>query len=191
LVDQEPDKVSGRRARIAQRRERIQLPWEAKGWYTDQQEASRNPDIDEQLGRRSGVIPGTLGSRNRPGMAINPAMNNPYINIALAMVFVWLALFVFGKLQENLLAAVLTACFFGVISFVIVLVSVIRIPSWHRSRRDAKAWVAEHGGEIPLGLLHCLVTVSSHAASAAGVFMMASNSIGVKRPKRACLRRRW
>jgi transposase InsO family protein len=35
------------------------------------------------------------------------------------------------------------------------------------------------------------VTVCSHAASAAGVFMMVSNSIGVKRPRAACRRRRW
>ncbi|WP_301182629.1 benzoate/H(+) symporter BenE family transporter [Subtercola boreus] len=40
-------------------------------------------------------------------------------------------------------------------------------------------------------LLHGWVTVSSHAARAAGVFMMASNSTGVKRPRAAWRRRRW
>jgi hypothetical protein len=152
LVDQQPHKASGRRARIARRRARIQLPWEDKGWYTDQQEASRNPEIDEKLGRREGVVPGTLGSRNRPGMAINPAMNNPYINIAPGVMFVWLAWFGFDKLQENLVGAVLVASFFGLGSLLIFVLSIIRIPSWHLSRRDAKAWVAEHGGEIPLEL---------------------------------------
>jgi hypothetical protein len=152
LVEQEPDKASGRRARTARRRERIQLPWEDKGWYTDSQEASRDPNIDEKLGRRSEVIPGTLGGRNRPGMAINPAMNNPYTNIALAMVFAGGALFLFGKLQSDLVGAVLVASFFGVGSLLIFVLAVIRIPAWHRSRRVAKEWVAEHGGEIPLEL---------------------------------------
>ena len=41
------------------------------------------------------------------------------------------------------------------------------------------------------GLLHGLVTVSSHAARAAGGFMMVSYSMGVKRPRPACRRRRW
>jgi len=55
---------------------------------------------------------------------------------------------------------------------------------------------AQNNGAVTLtpgsrGLLHGLVTVSSHAASAAGVFMMASNSTGVKRPSRACRRLRW
>ncbi|MBG6055878.1 hypothetical protein IWX81_002306 [Salinibacterium sp. CAN_S4] len=113
VVDPAPDKASGRRARIARRRERIQLPWESKGWYTDSQEAARTPELDTALGRKHTTIPGTLGSRNRPGMAINPAMNNPYVNIALAPVFVWAVWFVFGKLQDDLVPAILAASFLG------------------------------------------------------------------------------
>ena len=42
-----------------------------------------------------------------------------------------------------------------------------------------------------LGLLHDRVTVVSHAAGVAGVVMIVSISMGVKRPSAVCRRRRW
>gem|GEM_PF-6987776 len=49
-------------------------------------------------------------------------------------------------------------------------------PSQLKNAKRFDAW---------MGLLHGWVTVPSHAASATVVFMMVSNSMGVKRPRRA------
>lgn len=140
---------AGDKMRRKKGRDDVQLPWRDKGWYADMQDASRDAALDEQLRRDAGPIPATLGSRNRPGMAISPAMNNPYFTGGLALLFGWVAWFLFDKLQSDIVAAVLVASFFGIGSLGIALFSAIRIRSWHRARRVAKAWVAEHGGEIP------------------------------------------
>jgi hypothetical protein len=76
-------------------------------------------------------------------------MNNPYLTAALGVPQAWVAVFLFDKLQGQIGLAIGVAAFFMLGAVVTFVFAVIRIPGWHRSRRIAKEWVMQHGGEIP------------------------------------------
>jgi hypothetical protein len=136
--------------RHRRRKPEIQLPWSTEGWATNAAEASRDNGLDQELGANRGVVPATLAELNRPGLAINPAMNNPYLAGALGIPLGWLAAFLYSKLSPDAFGwAIATASFFGFSALLIVGLSAWRIPAWHRARRVGKAWIRQHGGELP------------------------------------------
>jgi hypothetical protein len=133
-------------------RHEIQAPWSTEGWSTREDEKDPDPELDRELQKAAGPTRGTAYVRRSPGLAINPVMNNPYFSGALGAPFGWAAWFVFDKLQEQIVLAFAIAGFFGFVALVAVLVSIRRVPAWHRARRVARAWIAEHGGVMPSDL---------------------------------------
>ncbi|MHA6667555.1 hypothetical protein ACX3O0_01665 [Homoserinimonas sp. A447] len=86
---------------------------------------------------------------DRPGLAMSPVMHNPYFSFGHTVVFGWVGLFLFGKLDETgwLTFVLVIGC--EVVAVLALVMGVLRIPSWHRARKVAKAHVAAHGGSFP------------------------------------------
>lgn len=147
VADKHNDESDG--GRHVKRGKSVQMPWSNKGWSTDEYYADRDRDLDkkvEQAGR--GVNPYGY-YEDRPGLAISPVMHNPYFTYVLAGVNAWLAWFSFDKLAGLLWLAVSVCVFFGLIALIAIVMTSLRVPGWHRARKVAKAYVAEHGGKFP------------------------------------------
>ena len=130
-------------------RGRVNAPWSDKGWYAQEQRRGRDPVlkqlIEEQArGRRSPVI-----RFDRPGAAIGAASANPYINACLGIGMAVFSSFIFDKLQGTPWAAWVVGGFFLAGGVMVILMESTRAPAWHRARKVAKAYVAEHGGRLP------------------------------------------
>ncbi|MFB2557061.1 hypothetical protein [Herbiconiux liangxiaofengii] len=136
------------------RRPNLQAPWSEKGWYSDEYEAARDPEV-ERVVEQAGRSLHPYGYKdNRPGLAISPVFHNPYLNLPLTGVFVWGGLFLFEKLRDDaFVAAVVCLIFFSLVALIGVVMSALRAPGWHRARRDVRAYIAEHGGPFPPELL--------------------------------------
>lgn len=82
-----------------------------------------------------------------PWPVFTPLMNNPYPNILLGGLYVWLGWFLLTKLGAPWGWVLLGL--FGIGGLWLVALFVRKIPSWHRGRRLARAYIAEHGGRMP------------------------------------------
>lgn len=85
----------------------------------------------------------------RPGLTWGPAMHNPYPSLVVAAGFVWVGVFVLGKLGAESFGAWCIAGFFWLVGTVALVLTVIRIPGWHRARAAVRRHIAVHGGEMP------------------------------------------
>lgn len=137
---------------VAERRSKpskITAPWSREGWYGDHKRARRDPAIFEIIAREGrGVDP--LGFRaDAPSLGATAATHNPYFQIPLAVLFGAVGVFLFAKLQDSMVFAVLVSCFFGAGALVVLVMSVRRVPAWHRARRAVREHVRVHGGEFP------------------------------------------
>lgn len=137
-----------KRGRREAERAKLQWPWSNRGWSTDEYRSQRDADLDRKVEEAGPVLPYGY-YEDRPGLAISPLMHNPYLNLVFGPVFVWLGLFVLDKLHEVLGLAIGLAIFFGLVGAVVLIVSAVRIPGWHRARRLARDHIAEHGGNYP------------------------------------------
>lgn len=127
----------------------IQMPWSNKGWYTDEYYTERDRALDQKVEATGKGLNPYGYYTDRPGLAISPMMHNPYFSFVLAGVFAWLGWFVFDKLIGMLWLAVVVAAFFNLVALLAVIMSIFRIPGWHRARKVARDYVAEHGGKFP------------------------------------------
>lgn len=83
----------------------------------------------------------------KPWPVFTPLMNNPYPNILLGGLYVWVGWFLLTKLGAPWGWVLLGL--FGIGGLWLVALFVRKIPSWHRARRVARAYIAEHGGRMP------------------------------------------
>lgn len=123
----------------------FQAPWEAHGWFADQVEADRSPE----LARLEADIDGSvLPAARRPGQVINPAVSNPYIAFVLVAAVAGSLGFAFvrvGSLGLTLAVGIPV----GAICLAVVAVSVWRIPKWHSARRRARELARNEGVPFP------------------------------------------
>ncbi|GAA4667942.1 hypothetical protein GCM10025780_07950 [Frondihabitans cladoniiphilus] len=74
---------------------------------------------------------------------------SPYSGILGSIPFVILGLFLFTKTDSTVWLAILLLFLFGGGGIFIAVMSARRIRPWHRARRAAKTYIAEHGGSMP------------------------------------------
>jgi hypothetical protein len=67
----------------------------------------------------------------------------------VSLVYVPLGIFLFVKLSTALWLAISLLVFFVGLSALSLIFSIRRIPAWHRARRVAREYLAEHGGRMP------------------------------------------
>lgn len=60
-----------------------------------------------------------------------------------------MGVFLFVKLDSALWLAILLVLFFAGGSLLIVVMSIRRMPSWHRARKVAREYIQENGGDMP------------------------------------------
>ncbi|TXK18757.1 hypothetical protein [Homoserinibacter sp. GY 40078] len=133
------------------KRDDIQLPWSRTGWWADEIHKEEDTDVYRAVDGADGRIRARM-PRHRPGAVIAVGTNNPYLNLPIVAGSVWLCVFLVGKIPELVWVWVPVVVFFGLISLFILVMSVIRIPVWHRARKIAREHIAEHGGEFPKDL---------------------------------------
>lgn len=126
----------------------IQPPWSNKGWYADESK-DRETDVDRYARQREGRFRSRVHDHDRPGYVLTPVTHNPYLNLASVPLMIWAGAFLLDKLSEAPWGAVALSSFFWLLAAAVALVSVLRIPAWHRARRRAREFIAEHGGKFP------------------------------------------
>lgn len=132
----------------------VQAPWSTTGWYSDEYWAARDPKLDELVQKEGrGRINPYGNYEDRPGKAISAMMHNPCPTLAFVPVIVWFGLFLFDKSQNVLWWAIIQLVLCLMASIFVAAITAFRIPSWHRARKAAKGYVAEHGGTFPPELL--------------------------------------
>ena len=133
------------------RKDDVQLPWSDEGWYADDAEA-RETDVDRYAREGEGRFRSRAHDHRRAGYAIVPATHNPYFNFVFPPLAIYVSVFLIEKMQDTLwfvipFVVLLLVAFVG-----IAVVSALRIPAWHRARRRAREYIAEHGGKFPADL---------------------------------------
>lgn len=127
----------------------LNAPWSENTPYARGRRSRRDPVLDKliQAEGRGKVNP--YGFRRDASIrAVGKAANNPYLNLFQAALGIFLGAFIAYQLRESVWAWVVGGVF-GLLSLAIVVYNLYRAPAWHRARRVAKAYVAEHGGSIP------------------------------------------
>lgn len=131
-----------------QRRAGVNLPWSDRNSYGDLKRSRRNRALEEHIARGLGGRDPYGFRRDAPGRAVSAARNNPWLNIVFGLVGVTVVCSVFFGIGDR---SVLSWIMLGVggLCVVIIIQNLIRVPRWHRARRIAKRYIAEHGGELP------------------------------------------
>ena len=118
----------------------------ARTW---QVRAERDPVLDELITAEGrGKIDPRGYRSDRPNSAVLGAPHNPHYALAVDAMFVAFGVFLFVKLSDSWLGIVLLASFAG-LAVLSGFFIVRRIPAWHRARRVARDYVAEHGDKFP------------------------------------------
>lgn len=141
--------MSGRdknRARSS-RRDRVQLPWETEGHYSDEVRRRLSPEIraiiDREMGnRRLG------GSSSAPGLYFSPNANNPYFAIAYGLMFLAIP-FAIGATQESGELFLILFLIFGLAGLLLIYLGAARVRGWHRARAAVRTHIANVGGTFP------------------------------------------
>ncbi|MGV8852099.1 MAG: hypothetical protein ACOH1M_05980 [Rhodoglobus sp.] len=138
----------GRRAK-PKRQSSIQWPWSRHGWMTDEYYAGRDRELDAKVEKAGkGLLPYGY-YEDRPGLAITAVSHNPYLSLPFVPLFIWFGFFIVEKNSSVPFVAFAWAIFLGFGSLFILIVSLFRIPGWHRARKVAREHVREHGGQFP------------------------------------------
>lgn len=144
------ERQARRQARAKERRAAVQLPWEDEGWFADSRKAAEDPVIERVVDevQGSGIDPRGYRER-RSGAAWTPVMHNPYPSLILAAGSVWAGFIVLGFHGTG---DAWSWFFAGLVWFTALVVAVVtmwRIPKWHRARAAVRRHIAAHGGEMP------------------------------------------
>ncbi|MGV8913613.1 MAG: hypothetical protein ACOH14_13460 [Rhodoglobus sp.] len=138
----------GRRAK-PKRQSNMQWPWSRHGWMADEYYEGRDRELDAKIEAEGrGLLPYGY-YEDRPGLAITAGSHNPYLTLAMIPAFLWFGIFVVGKLSATPIGAIAFGAFIGIGLLFVLVMSLIRIPGWHRARRVARQHVREHGGQFP------------------------------------------
>jgi len=120
--------------------------------------ASRDNDDDiPQLGERIDEVAGERRSpfafdrRSRFAPTVRGPAQNPFLALAVAPIFIGLAVFALFALPDPVWSVVM-CIFFAVSAVLIAALNIARIRPWLRARRVAKEYVKAHGGELPRDL---------------------------------------
>jgi hypothetical protein len=126
-------------------------PWSSKGWYGQRVRRHQDPEIQAII-RASGskrINPIGFAEPQSPALAVTAAAHNPYLSLIPAAVGFLVGVILWTKLSVNPGAALAAASFFWAAGLFLFAVNVIRIRSWHRARRNVRAYLLEHHGEFP------------------------------------------
>lgn len=126
----------------------VQLPWSEKGWYGDQRRAQRDPELERRIQESSPGMNPIGFRRDAPIRAAGRTMNNPYLNLISGVFACSFGVFLFVQVGPNVWGWLLLVVFVGMGLFILVH-ELIRVPRWHRARRIAREYIAEHGGQMP------------------------------------------
>jgi hypothetical protein len=120
--------------------------WRGLGERT---ETGRDTNLDALIRESSrGIDPGGFRERHRVYAVARPA-HNPYFTLVGGIVLVPCSIYVLVQMQNALVFAILALVFVDGIYLVLLAFTIRRIPVWHRARRIARAYIAEHGGSMP------------------------------------------
>jgi hypothetical protein len=128
-------------------------PFSTQGWWGDRVRRGRDPEIARII-RESGskrINPLGFAEPQSAALAMNAATHNPYLSFILAGAFIASSLFLFTVLSP-LQLAVPVAGFIGLGGLAILVLNVIRIPAWHRARRNVREYLKTHEGTFPAEL---------------------------------------
>ena len=108
----------------------------------------RDPELDSVVRAAAGRIdPG--GYRDTRGVFIKPP-HNPYVLLAdLLLILVAGVWFFFALESRAFVVALCVSAIFVAVALLVMVVTIRRIPAWHRARATARAYIAVHGGEMP------------------------------------------
>ena len=130
---------------------RVNLPWSSKGWYADSLRRARDPELEAltQAEGRGKVNPFGF-YQSRPIDSVSGPAHNPYIAAVEGLILLPFSAWLITALWSIPWLAILLTVIFGGCGLLLVVISVRRIPAWHRARRVAKRYVAEHEMKLPI-----------------------------------------
>lgn len=130
------------------RRNRLQLPWETEGHYTEEVRRRRaSPEIraiiDREMGRHR-----LMGAASAPGLYFAPNANNPYFAIVYGLAFSSIP-FAIGLSQRSAELFFWLFLTFGLVGLLLIVLGAVRVPRWHRARSAVREHIAARGGPFP------------------------------------------
>ena len=128
------------------------MPWVRNGWYTDEYYANRDRELDEKVEKTGKGLNPYGYYTDRPGLVISPLMHNPYFGYPFVLLGGWLIWFLLDRGATGSWLVFALIILVGFVALFVLIMSTLRIPGWHRARRLARAYIAEHGGEFPAEL---------------------------------------
>lgn len=108
--------------------------------------AQRDPALDAVI-QAEGHGQNPLGVYAEQKLYVSAARHNPYLNLVSAVVGIAVGTFLLTKLGAPW--GIVVAGVFFALSLFIVIRNAMRVPAWHRARAAAKAYLHQHGGEMP------------------------------------------
>ncbi|MFK4728110.1 hypothetical protein ROT00_00310 [Agromyces mediolanus] len=76
-------------------------------------------------------------------------MHNPYGGLVVVLILVLGGMFLLDSLSSDPGSAWGLAIMLWAVAIIGLIMSVWRIPGWHRARAAVRRHIAEHGGEMP------------------------------------------
>ena len=132
-----------------ERSSRIQMPWSAKGWASDEHVRRTSGGVYDVIDIGGRWTSPVLTKNYRPGYAISSALNNPWPTILIAPLCGFAGIVMFTQLAEVPWLAIIVLSFFHAAALALIVLPALRVPNWHRARRLARDFVRQHGGPFP------------------------------------------
>lgn len=129
-------------------RDRVQLPWETEGHYTEEVRRRRaSPEVQEIIAREMGTR-GLMGSSVAPSLYFSPNANNPYFLIAYGLMFLSIPVAI-GIMQESYELFFWLFLFLGAVGIWMVYLGAVRVGRWHKARREVRIYVDRNHEPFP------------------------------------------
>jgi hypothetical protein len=125
-------------------------PFSTAGWYGDRIRRGRDPEITRIIREAGSRRINAIGFKEpeNAALAINAATHNPYLSVIPSGIFIAVGLFLFSVLHPWVLA-LCVAGFFCLGGIVVIVVNAVRVPAWHRARKNVREYLKSHEGRFP------------------------------------------